>query len=136
MEPLIIWSAQYSVGIKKIDQEHKKLIDILNRLNTSVQEKKADKSICSIIDELIDYTEYHFETEESLLEKHNYPDLDAHKAEHRKFTRNILEFKQQFSQMKEYAGQQVLDYLKNWLINHILASDKAYEAFLAEKETA
>ncbi len=133
MESLIKWNSQYSVGIPQIDEEHKKLVNILNKLCAAVKSAEADNTVKTVIDELLDYTAYHFKTEEELLKKHNYPDYENHKASHDKFTKNILEYKQQYALVKQYSASPVLEYLKNWLITHILATDKEYSDFLVKQ---
>ncbi len=130
MDTVISRSNQYSVDIRKIDDEHKKLIEILNKISDAVKTAQDDAKIEKCIDDLVDYTIYHFKTEEELMSAHFYPDFEKHKAQHDKFTRNILEYKQLYSQVKQYSASKVLEYLKNWIITHILASDKEYAHFL------
>ena len=133
METVIKWNEFYSVGINQIDDDHKKLLVMLNKLNESIKTQEENETVRKVLTELVDYTEYHFQTEEKLFAEHAYPDADKHIAEHQKFTKNILQFRQQYAQMKQCSGKYILDFLKNWLIKHILASDKAYSDFLTQK---
>ena len=70
---LFTWSDEMSVNIKRIDEQHKKLIDLLNSLFLAMIEGQAQSVIEKIVGELINYADYHFKTEEYYFEEHNYP---------------------------------------------------------------
>ncbi len=122
----------YSVGFEKIDNQHKKLIAVINKLFNSFSEGKAEEIIQEIIQELTDYTQYHFKTEEDIFEKINYPDKEKHINEHQDFVKQISIWKNKIEKDEKDVHYDLLNFLKNWLIKHIQKEDKAYEKFFKQ----
>ena len=89
---LISWTDEMSVNINEIDEQHKKLIELINNLFNAMLEGKAQDIINKTIDELINYANYHFSTEENYFEKHNYPGFHSHKIQHSFYKDEILQF--------------------------------------------
>ncbi|MHB1687843.1 MAG: bacteriohemerythrin [Ignavibacteriaceae bacterium] len=133
---LINWSDEYSVKIKSIDRQHSKLIDLINELHSAMKEGKGKEFIGKAIDKLIDYTQVHFKHEESLMEKYSYPGYLKHKSLHDDLVRQVLEIKKNFSEGKVVLSQEVLNFLKKWLVEHIVGTDKQYTSFLNIKGVA
>lgn len=123
---LIKWTDQYKLDIKEIDNQHYGLVIIINELFTLMSEGKAKDKLNDIFDHLTDYTRKHFSTEELVLYKYAYPDLEQHKGEHKKFIEKLEGFKNDFLNKKITISLEVLNFLKDWLLNHILISDKKY----------
>lgn len=132
---LFNWEEKYSVGIESIDEQHKELIDMINSLHTAMHEGKANTSIEVILDALVDYTKTHFKDEEDLFRKYAYPHLEEHILEHNKFIDTVGTFVQDFKNKKIGLSVKILDFLSDWLKDHILLSDKKYSSFLVEKLT-
>lgn len=130
---LFVWSDRYSVGIKKIDDQHKVLVDILNELFEAMTQKKGEQAIAKIIRNLVGYTRSHFSTEEMLLKQYAYPDYDAHKKIHDEFVQKIDKFQKDFQAGKLSLTTEMSSFLRNWLINHISGEDKKYASFLQDK---
>ena len=86
--------------------------------------------MADILGSLVSYTKAHFSTEEQLLQLHGYPDLAAHKVQHKKFTDQVSDFQRQFSEGTLTLSIDVMNFLKDWLKNHILGTDKKYTSFL------
>ncbi|MDF1549644.1 MAG: bacteriohemerythrin [Bacteroidales bacterium] len=128
----VLWNKSYSVGIEKIDTQHKKLIDVLNTLYESFVDQTTGQKLEEILHELLSYTDYHFKTEEELFEKYNYPNKDAHIAEHQEFIKRVVGFNEKFSQGKSTLTFQLMNFLRNWLINHICGSDQKYVSHFSE----
>ncbi len=128
----IKWNEIYSVGISEIDDQHKKLIDIINKLFKGFSEGKADEIIPDIINELINYTEYHFKTEEDLFNKYNLPEKEKHIQSHKQFVEKIKTWKDNINEKE--LPYELMDYLKNWLVNHIMKEDKQYSSFFEGKD--
>jgi hemerythrin len=132
--PLMTWNDKMSVGIAAFDNEHKKLVGLLNELFDAVQSGKGKDALGKILDALIDYTKSHFANEERYLTQHAYPELAKHKKEHEDLAKQVLDV-----QKKYHAGatatlsMEVMNFLKNWLINHIQGTDKKYTPFLNAK---
>ena len=130
----IIWNESYSVGISKIDVQHKKLIDILNNLYESFVDQTTGQKIELILMDLADYADYHFQTEEELFDEHDYPDKEKHIDEHIEFIQKLVEFNNDFKAGQSSVTFQIMNFLRNWLINHICGSDQAYVGHFKGKD--
>lgn len=131
--PLFQWSENLSVNIAEIDAQHKKLVELINLLHDSMREGKGKDVMGKILNDLTDYTVYHFSTEEKLFEKYAYPESSRHKKEHENLTKQVLEIKGKFAEGKAVITMEVMNFLKDWLNNHIMQVDKKYSAFLNAK---
>ena len=129
----ISWNEIYSLGIEKIDNQHKKLIEIINKLFDSFSEGKAEDIIPEIIKELTEYTQYHFKTEEELFEKYNYPEKESHTGRHNEFINNVKDWKEKLNNNNKELPYELMEYLKKWMLQHILKEDKDYGKFFKEK---
>jgi len=130
---LVSWSDKLSVGIPSIDAQHKKLVSMINGLNRAMREKRSQSAMLSIVRGLGEYVVTHFGYEEKLFAKHGYPDIDAHKEVHRNFVAKVQEFESALSSGKATVSMDVLQFLKDWLVEHIMGTDKQYSEFLVEK---
>lgn len=131
------WTPDMSVGMARLDDDHKVLISIINRLAENIG--KADRK--SVLDQafraLIRYTELHFGREESVLSAVNYPALSGHHQQHRDFIDEILDLQKGLDKVGgSDTQQQLLEYLRNWLTHHILVEDKAYVDSVANNPRA
>jgi hemerythrin-like metal-binding protein len=139
MELFVEWEDKYSVGIEKIDNQHKQLIEIINRLYYS-RGNSPHAVLGETIQKLIEYTKIHFADEERLMRENNYPDYQAHKKRHEAFIEEVKKFNNEYQKvdddlLEDYSlVTDVLFYLKSWLCGHILVVDKEYSAFLNKKE--
>ena len=127
------WKDEYSVGIESIDTQHKKLLDLINSLQTAVNYKTGQKFEQDALDELVDYTKTHFKYEEGLMEQNGYPDFKAHRAEHELMITRVEEVLNHYQRDRDSAMQNAIDFLRNWLINHINGTDQQYSRFLIKK---
>ncbi|MDH5473315.1 MAG: bacteriohemerythrin [Gammaproteobacteria bacterium] len=124
------WKDAYSVGHKDIDLDHKKLLGMINHLQTAVHYQTDEDSIENTLNELIEYTKYHFSREEKIMQDHNYPGLDEHKQEHAQMVDQVTKFIDEYRVDKTRTIDNVLQFLKSWLINHINGSDQKYRPYL------
>ena len=120
------WQDSFSVGSKEMDEQHKKLIAILNHLHDTMKAGKAAKEVGLIVDEMVDYTKFHFSAEEKLMADKQYIGLGSQKAEHAAFVKKAQEFQNEISSGKLSVSIDVLNFLKDWLSNHILIIDMKY----------
>jgi len=120
------WSNAYSVGISQIDTQHKGLIRLINDLHSAMAAGKGKHALGAILDELVRYTESHFAFEESVLRQRQYSNLAAHHTEHRKLTGQVIELRERFRASKLTMSVEVMQFLKNWLADHIMVHDQAY----------
>jgi hemerythrin-like metal-binding protein len=127
------WKVEYSVGIDSIDQQHRKLLNLINQLQTAVDYSTGEEFEREALDELVDYTKTHFTYEEGLMEQNDYPDFEPHKALHVEMIKKVEEVLAEYDQDPESAMSNAVEYLKDWLIKHINGTDKQYSNFLIEK---
>ncbi|SMB92033.1 hemerythrin [Desulfonispora thiosulfatigenes DSM 11270] len=125
---MIKWREEYSTGVQSIDEQHKKLIEIADRAFKLLKDDfcvdKYDK-IVSILEELKDYTVYHFQSEEEYMMSIRYKKLFSHKALHEKFIEKINEV--DFNKIDEDQNEYILgilEFIVTWIENHILGNDK------------
>ena len=129
----IEWKDEYNTGIASIDQQHRKLVNLINQLQTAVNYSTGEEFEREALDELVDYTKTHFGYEEGLMEKYGYPDFEPHKAQHRKLITQVEAVLTEYEQDHDRAMSNAVTFLKNWLISHINGTDKQYSSFLIEK---
>ncbi|HEY6877890.1 MAG TPA: bacteriohemerythrin [Polyangiales bacterium] len=130
---LFTWSDDYSVKIASIDEQHKKLIAMLNSLHDGMSAGHGSDKLGPLLNGLVEYTAQHFSFEEKLFADHGYPQAAQHTAEHKRLVDQVLEFKARYESGHAQINVQLMKFLKNWLIQHILGSDKAYVAHLTER---
>lgn len=124
------WSNSYSVNVKAIDDQHMELIDIINRLHEAMLKNKSKLIMGDILKQLIEYTNNHFTYEERLLEAHEYPSLTEHKRVHCEMRTKVNLLQSDYQAGKVILSTKVMDFLKNWLADHILGNDHLYKDFL------
>jgi hemerythrin len=129
--PLFQWSDALSVGVASIDDEHRTLVAILNELHDALLERRAPAVLDDVFQRLIAYTEEHFSHEEALLAEHGYPDLVTHRAQHLGLTRRVHELYDAHHAGERGLSLEVLEFLRDWLRNHIVGTDRRYAAHLA-----
>jgi len=129
----IDWKDEYSVGIESIDEQHKKLINLINMLQTSVDYSTGEEFERECLAAVVDYTKTHFVYEEGLMSKYDYPDFEAHKVQHQAMTDKVEDLLAAYEEHPESAMKDALDFLKQWLIRHINGTDKQYSEFLVSK---
>jgi len=133
MKKFFVWKEEYNLEIDIINAQHKKLVDIINRLYQSFIDKNHNNILADIIDELIDYTKYHFSVEEEYFAKHNYQKAKEHILYHRDFVRKISEFKADVDAGKMSTVYKMMTFLQDWLVNHIIKEDVQYVPALKGK---
>jgi len=131
--PYIEWNDSLSVGLSFFDEQHKKLIFIINKLFDAMKEGRGKEVLGEVFNELIDYTKFHFKSEEDAMLKYNYPYFNEHFEEHNKLTSQVLELKNKYENGQIFITIDILSFLKEWLSHHILETDKKYGPFLKEK---
>ena len=130
---LIIWSDSLSVKVKQFDDQHKKLVDMLNQLFDAMKTGKGSQVLGDILKQLIAYTQTHFAAEERLMKQYGYPDFEAHKKEHNTLVVQVLDLQKQFQEGKAVLTQNVMTFLRDWLSKHIQGDDKKYGIFFNGK---
>ena len=121
---LITWNNMLSTGVTEQDNQHKKLIDLINQLNDAMQAGKGSEVLGKVLAELVNYTVFHFGYEEKLMAQHKYEDTPAHKAEHSKFVQTAGDFKKKFDSGTAVVSVEIMNFLRDWLTSHIMKTDK------------
>ena len=127
MREFIAWQDDFSVGVEVIDQQHQKLLQVINDFLSGLEDNDDRFSIGRSLAEMIRYTEYHFYTEQLFLEKH--PDFLAHLNQHWQLIKQAKKIQEDFQNHLELKAD-IFDFLLLWLKNHILGTDKVYFAYL------
>lgn len=122
----IDWTDQLSVNNLSIDSEHKKLVNLTNKLHDAMRQGEGSKVVGGILEELINYTKTHFNNEEKIMRNHNYAELDAHIKQHDSFVDEVEKFYTNFKAGSVSISVSLMNFLKNWLIEHIQGSDKKF----------
>ena len=124
--PLITWGPKLEVGIEIIDSQHKRLVNLINKLDEATKEGRGAEVVAETLKGLIDYTHTHFTTEQELLKEHNYEDYKLHCREHRIFTDQIEIYRDRLDAGSLRISDDVMGYMRGWLLTHIGSSDRAY----------
>jgi len=130
---LIKWAAQYKVNIEEIDQQHVKLIDLVNKLYTAMKNGGAKAVLEGILTEMMDYAEYHFDAEETLFGLHLYPETMHHIQEHNIFKKIVISLKEKHENEDYSTSMETMFFLREWLTKHILEEDQKYVPFFEGK---
>lgn len=128
---LIEWSDALSVGFDEIDEDHKKLVNIVNRLNTTVIDGEKQVEIEDILEELLEYTGWHFRHEERLMQESEYPGFLEHKKIHEDLVKQAVELFEKYQNGDDAVPGILMPFLKDWLAEHILGEDKKTGEYLA-----
>jgi hemerythrin len=127
-DSFIQWDASFSVGIDEIDQQHQGLISLLNELHEATLVQHGSDVCDSILNQLIEQTRIHFAVEESLMRILAYQDYQDHKYHHDQLLNQVLALKEKVHQGRRSISFELLHFLKQWLIRHIIEEDNLYVA--------
>ncbi len=128
-----VWKDEYSVGVKSLDDDHRKLLNLINNLQTAVHYQTGENFEKDALLEVVAYTKYHFDREEKMMEEAGYPDLEAHKKAHRSMIEKTETFMQEYDKKGHAVIEEVAQFLRNWLVGHINGTDQEYSPLLKEK---
>ena len=128
--PLITWDNRFALNVGEIDRQHQKLVSLINDLDAAMQQGKGKDAVGRILDGLVSYTQFHFGSEEQLLEQHGYPAVATHKTEHMAFVKKLSDFKAGYAKGQLGLSIGVMTFLSTWLKDHIMGTDRAYASHL------
>jgi hemerythrin len=129
----VIWNESYSVGVKALDEQHKKLFGMVNQMHEAMMAGKGRVVVGQVMNEMFDYVRLHFTAEEKLLERYNYPGLAEQKREHEAFIQKVEEMQQKMQAGNLTLSIEVSQFLQSWIKDHIMGVDKKYGDFLNKK---
>ena len=132
--PFFEWSDKYLLHIEPIDADHKNLFALANRIHAHITQGAGDAAIQQALGQLITYVQQHFDREERMMEQAGYPDLAEHRKTHR-MLENIVSSMQrvQMSDPEAIDPDKLLEFLRDWLQNHIIKSDLQYEPWVSKR---
>ena len=128
----IIWDESLSVDGGEIDEDHRRLVDLFNILSRSVEEGDATEYIDAVLEELISCTIWHFRHEERLMLMYKYDGIEAHKDEHNDLIDSVRELQQKFHKENRLLTNEDIEYLEDWLTQHILGQDMRLGFYLMD----
>ncbi|MCM2283958.1 MAG: bacteriohemerythrin [Desulfobacula sp.] len=126
----IDWEKKYSVDVEEIDIHQKKMFELFNQLIDMMSSKTDIKDCINVITEINEYSKLYFSTEEKFLKKKGYPDFHSHAKAHRQFAKISISLRREISENEDSLTLDVIEEMRNWLINHILTRDTLYIPFL------
>ncbi|MFZ1087098.1 MAG: bacteriohemerythrin [Terracidiphilus sp.] len=129
---LISWSSKYSVGVKNLDDQHKKLIEYLNELHAAMLKGQAQSAAGALLPKMLSHAREHFSTEERLMESTKYSGLAEQRAEHGALLARIDEYAARHKRGDKAVYLELLNFMRDWLTQHMLQVDKKYTAWLNE----
>jgi hemerythrin-like metal-binding protein len=137
----IVWNVNFLTGVDEIDDQHRILVNTLNEANAKLEGNSSAEFLEQITRDLLSYALYHFETEEELMTEYGYgeertEDAESHLQQHRSFSAKVVAVRDGLKAGTLISREDLLSFLNNWLVNHILHTDKRLGAFVAGKRAA
>jgi hemerythrin-like metal-binding protein len=133
---LINWTNDFLIGVDEVDRQHRHLVDILNRLHDAMQTGGKSRDVLRVLDDLVNYTKYHFAAEERQMQTAGYPQLAEHRRKHEAMVAKVGEFATDALTGKATVTMRLMTFLKEWLARHILETDKEFGEYVAKKRAA
>lgn len=130
----IDWGEGLKIGVPKMDREHRRLIDLVNRMHRIVEAGGKYEAVCAVLSDLGNYTKYHFESEEAEMLNEGFPGLEAHRRTHEQLTEEVRLMGERFRAGEYEVAERLLAFLKDWAISHILHADASFGEHVAKKK--
>ncbi len=135
--PLITWNeTTYGVKNNLIDSQHQQLIALINELNEAMSSRNGYEVTAKVLEKTLEYTYYHFQEEEALMARFDYPEMAQHKIQHEAFRTKVNLLLRQNQERVGTVPRELLIYLRDWLLNHIVQIDKKLGQYLIEQGQA
>lgn len=132
-EGFVSWSPEYSVGVNSIDEQHMRLLNLINNLRAAVLCDTGPDFERGALEELVAYTQSHLKYEEALMEQNSYFDFEAHKGQHDQMIVQVDTYLKRYAETGSVVLPEVADYLQRWLVQHIQVTDRKLCKVLAEQ---
>jgi hemerythrin len=129
--PDIHWTDEYSVGEPLMDSQHQKWIEYVDELERAIQNQRGRQEQEEILDNLVIYTRYHFASEERMMRRLGFEDLEEHSQVHARMARQVREMQAEILAGTRELSSDLLETLKSWLVEHIMSEDQQYAALIA-----
>lgn len=128
----ISWDSTFSVGVEILDEQHRKIIRLLNRIDSDPDADVRSETVSELLNDLVLYAREHFKTEEELMEKCGYPDFEKHKAMHKAYRVKVVSFCAETTSHQETVPQDLKEFLHDWWVDHILKVDMKYKTIVID----
>ena len=133
--PAVTWTPAMSVGVEALDTDHKMLFGLINQLADAIAKGEADAIVASIINGLVDYTEYHFGREEAMMRASGYAELESHHVAHRQIIEALQHIREAYAGgFRDGIERGLLDFMRDWITGHILGEDMKYAPVMKGRE--
>ena len=132
-EGFVTWKPEYSVGIQSIDEQHIKLLNLINNVRAAVLCDTGPDFERGALEDLVAYTQGHLKYEEELMRTHKYFDYEAHKGQHDQMVSQVDIYVKRYNENGSVILPEVADYLQRWLVQHIQGTDRKLCGFLSTK---
>jgi hemerythrin len=129
----LAWDKVFRHEVEEIDEGHRKLLNIFNILNDSLSEGAPPDYLAAVLKELINCTAWHFSHEERLMLKYGYEEIEEHTEAHRKLMNSVEKLQQEITQADKPVSYEVIEFLEDWLTEHILTDDMRMDTYLSQK---
>ena len=130
---LLSWRKDYEVGVPQIDSEHHRLFELVNEFHGVYLRGDGGKEIPKVLNQLVAYAQIHFQHEEILMGENDYPHLDKQREQHNDLITSIFKINEEFASDPSRASAETLQFVKHWLVDHILQEDMNIGDFLRRK---
>lgn len=127
--PVFYWRKEYSVNVEILDNHHNQLFEKANLLHEAFHSNKEGEVLEEVFQFLMEFTKYHFTEEEKLMKQYNYPYFESHRAKHEKLIEKVLKYYKKLDQGDRKSSLEFLEFLRNWIVDHILFEDRKYTKF-------
>jgi len=128
------WTEQLSVGNPQVDEQHQHLVALLNQLNDAIEQGRGRDIASRVLDAVADYADEHFAAEERLFMTTAYPDKESHIQKHRSLTARVAQMRHDHAAGTRFFDLELLQFLQDWLTEHIMKTDKTYVPYLPKDE--
>jgi hemerythrin len=132
---LIVWSSRYELQVPEIDQQHRRLVDLVNELDMAMQQGQGKAAVGRVLEGLVAYTQYHFGHEEQLMEETRYPGSERHRREHIAFVKKLIDLRDAHRRGSLGLSIAVMTFLSDWLVGHIQGTDREFVPHVLEPAT-
>lgn len=129
----ISWKNEWSVGVDQLDMQHRKLLDMINRLIAEQKTLTDQETVAQLLTEMMDYAQEHFRAEEYLMAEYGYDRKELQEKQHQAFIDKTNSFCSATEIGPNILSNALLDYLSGWLVTHILEEDMKYKEFFSAK---
>jgi len=122
----LLWEDKYSVEVEELDNQHKRMFAIINELLDLIESNTPEEHLGEVVEGLIKYKKFHFATEEKYFKEFNYDDADDHIKKHHEFNDKLEIMKAKYPKYTVEFAFDLIDFLEDWLINHVMIVDHKY----------